>query len=93
VNLPLFVDSALAVLSHLFGGAVMGADPARSVVDGRGKVHGYERLYVADAAALPTTLGVNPQHTIMGVAATFAEGLLQAPQSKPKARAATPVAA
>ncbi|MCB9651088.1 MAG: GMC family oxidoreductase [Deltaproteobacteria bacterium] len=83
----------VAVLSHLFGGAVMGADPARSVVDGTGKVHGYERLYVADAAALPTTLGVNPQHTIMGVAATFAEGLLSAQGQKPKPRASTPAAA
>ena len=34
------------------------------------------RLYVADAAALPTTLGVNPQHTIMGLAKYRAEQLL-----------------
>ena len=68
----------VAIMSHLFGGAVMGSDPRRSVVDGRGKVHGYEDLYVADASALPTVLGVNPQHTIMGIAKLRAQELLDA---------------
>jgi choline dehydrogenase-like flavoprotein len=31
---------------------------------------------VADASVIPTNLGVNPQHTIMGLAATFAADLL-----------------
>ncbi|MEZ4288287.1 MAG: GMC family oxidoreductase [Polyangiales bacterium] len=31
----------VAILSHLFGGCVMGADPATSVCDGNGRVHGY----------------------------------------------------
>ena len=48
------------------------------MVDGRGKVHGYEDLYVADASALPTVLGVNPQHTIMGIAKLRAQELLDA---------------
>ena len=56
----------LAILSHLFGGCVMGKDPARSVCDGRGRVHGYGGLVVADASVIPTNLGVNPQHTIKG---------------------------
>lgn len=66
----------IAVLSHLFGGCVMGNDPARSVVDGKGRVHGVEGLTVADASVIPTNLGVNPQHTIMGLATVFAEALL-----------------
>jgi len=66
----------IAILSHLFGGCVMGSDPRTSVVDGRGRVHGYEGLLVADASVIPTNLGVNPQHTIMGLAATFAAALL-----------------
>jgi len=78
----------LAVLSHLFGGCVMGADPSRSVVDAAGKVHGHEGLYVVDASVLPSTLGVNPQHTIMGVAGHFAERLLG---TTPKPRVASPV--
>jgi choline dehydrogenase-like flavoprotein len=39
-------------------------------------VHGYEGLLIVDGAAIPTNLGVNPQHTIMGLAATFAEQLV-----------------
>jgi choline dehydrogenase-like flavoprotein len=54
----------------------MGTNPETSVVNENGKVHHYDRLYVADAAALPTTLGVNPQHTIMGLAKYRAEQLL-----------------
>ena len=67
-----------SILSHLFGGCVTGVDPGRSVVDPRGWVHGYENLMVADASAIPTTLGVNPQHTIMGLARVRAWELLGA---------------
>ena len=63
------------VISHLFGGCVMGADPRRSVVGPDLHVHGVRNLHVVDAAALPTTLGVNPQHTIMAVAQVVAERL------------------
>ncbi|MCA2978831.1 MAG: hypothetical protein INH37_11135, partial [Myxococcaceae bacterium] len=66
----------IAVLTHLFGGCVMGADPDRSVVDGEGRVHGYQGLVVADASVIPTNLGVNPQHTIMALARLNAEALL-----------------
>jgi choline dehydrogenase-like flavoprotein len=40
-------------------------------------VHGYEGLVVADASAIPTNLGVNPQHTIMALASVYAEDLLE----------------
>jgi choline dehydrogenase-like flavoprotein len=73
---PLDPRAYIAILSHLFGGCVMGDDPARSVTDGRGRVRGYESLVVADASVIPTNLGVNPQHTIMGLAMIFAEDLL-----------------
>lgn len=73
---PLDPQKYIAILSHLFGGAVMGADPAKSVVDGLGRVHGYRNLVVADASVIPTNLGVNPQHTIMALAQVFAEALL-----------------
>lgn len=63
------------VLSHLFGGAVMGGDPQRSVVGPDLHVRGVRDLHVACAAALPTTLGVNPQHTIMAVARILATRL------------------
>ncbi|HSQ62443.1 MAG TPA: GMC family oxidoreductase [Polyangiaceae bacterium] len=73
---PLDPRRYVAILSHLFGGCVMGRDEATSVTDARGRVHGVEGLVVADASVIPTNLGVNPQHTIMGLAMTFAEELL-----------------
>jgi choline dehydrogenase-like flavoprotein len=73
---PLDPRAYVAVLSHLFGGCAMDADPRRGVVDERGAVHGVRGLHVVDAAAIPTTIGVNPQHTIMGLAAAWAEALV-----------------
>jgi choline dehydrogenase-like flavoprotein len=77
-TLPLEPRAWTSILSHLFGGAVMGADPERSVCDPKGRVRGYERLVVADASAIPTTLGVNPQHTIMALSKLRARELLDA---------------
>jgi choline dehydrogenase-like flavoprotein len=74
---PLDPRPYLAILSHLFGGCVMGRDPQRSVTDERGRVRGYENLIVCDASVIPTNLGVNPQHTIMALARVFAEDLLE----------------
>ncbi len=73
---PLDPRCYIAILSHLFGGCAMSANPAQGVVDANGKVHGLEGLYVVDAAAIPTTIGVNPQHTIMGLASAWAEKLV-----------------
>jgi choline dehydrogenase-like flavoprotein len=79
---PLDPRAYVAILSHLFGGCVMGKDRARSVCDGEGRVHGYDGLYIADASAIPTNLGVNPQHTIMSLARYWAEGLLRGATSR-----------
>lgn len=68
----------VSILSHLFGGCMMGQDPARSVCDGNGRVHGYANLLVADASAIPSNLGVNPQHTIMGLARVWSQRMLEA---------------
>ena len=65
---PLDPRACVAVISPLFGGCVMGSDPARSVVDDHGRVHGHTGLVVCDASVIPTNHGVNPQHTIMGLA-------------------------
>ena len=75
---PLDPRAYVAIMSHLFGGCVMGTDPDLSVCDTRGAVHGVQGLYIADASAIPTTLGVNPQHTIMALARLRAHQLLDA---------------
>lgn len=73
LKVPLKPRNFLCILSHLFGGAPMAADPARGACDGQGRVFGTQGLVVACAAAIPTTLGVNPQHTIMALARMRAE--------------------
>lgn len=70
---PLDPRRYIAIMSHLFGGAVMGVDPRKAVCDSAGRVHGVQGLAVADASLMPTVLGVNPQHTIMALARYVAE--------------------
>jgi len=79
---PLDPRAYVAILSHLFGGCIMGADPAKSVCDAHGRVHGRKGLVIADASAIPTNLGVNPQHTIMALACHFASTLLDDPPAE-----------
>jgi cholesterol oxidase len=54
--------------AHVLGGAVIGADASRGVVDARQRVFGYENLLVCDGAAVPANIGVNPSLTITAMA-------------------------
>jgi cholesterol oxidase len=54
--------------AHVLGGAAIGADPSRGVVDARQRVFGYENLLVCDGAAVPANVGVNPSLTITAMA-------------------------
>lgn len=74
---PLDARNYIAVMSHLFGGAVMGDDPKHSICDHKGRVHQVPNIVVADAAVMPSNIGVNPQHTIMGLASYFAREALE----------------
>jgi choline dehydrogenase-like flavoprotein len=59
----------VAVFSaHAMGGCAMGRDPERSVVDSRLKVHWLDNVWVVDGSVFPTSLGVNPMETILGIA-------------------------
>jgi choline dehydrogenase-like flavoprotein len=62
---------------HPLGTARMGADPATSVVDPDHCVHGVENLYVVDGSSVPSSLGVNPQITIMALATRAADILAE----------------
>ncbi len=49
------------------------------MVDPDLRVHGVEGLFVADGSVVPTSLGVNPQITIMALATRLADHLLGRP--------------
>ena len=54
--------------AHLLGGAVIGADATRGVIDTNLRVFGYRNLLVCDGAAMPANPGVNPSLTITALA-------------------------
>ncbi|HEY8493350.1 MAG TPA: GMC family oxidoreductase [Myxococcota bacterium] len=60
---------------HPLGTARIAADAARGVCDPRHRVYGHEGLYVMDGSSVPTSLGVNPQVTIMALATRAARSL------------------
>lgn len=64
---------------HPLGTARADARPGRGVVDGDLKLHGAEGVYVADGSAVPSSIGVNPQITIMALASRLAFHLLGRP--------------
>lgn len=65
---------------HPLGGAIMGVNAERGVVDHRGRVYDpsqgltaiHPGLYVADSSIVPTSLGVNPLLTIAALAERIA---------------------
>jgi choline dehydrogenase-like flavoprotein len=68
---------------HGVGSARMGIDPRSSVVDSRCRVHGFENLYVVDAAALPSPGAVNTGLTLMAVALRAADHIAGRSMARP----------
>jgi choline dehydrogenase-like flavoprotein len=54
---------------HPQGGNPMGGDSSKAVVDSHSKFYGLGGLFVCDASVFPTSLGVNPQVTVMALGA------------------------
>jgi choline dehydrogenase-like flavoprotein len=54
---------------HPTGTAAAGSDPARHPVDPHGRLRGITGVWIADASILPSCPGVNPQISIMALAA------------------------
>jgi choline dehydrogenase-like flavoprotein len=51
------------------GGCKMGDDPSRAVVRSSDlRHHTLENLHIVDGSVFPTSLGVNPQESIYGLA-------------------------
>lgn len=64
---------------HPLGTTRMGGSPEHSVVNEDGKCWGVDDLYVVDGGVLPTSLGVNPQLSIMTVALRMARRIAETP--------------
>ena len=54
--------------AHLLGGAAIGADASRGVVDRDLRVFGYRNMMIVDGSAMPANPGVNPSLTITALA-------------------------
>ncbi|MDH3429556.1 MAG: GMC family oxidoreductase [Gammaproteobacteria bacterium] len=50
--------------AHILGGAAIGSDATRGVVDADHHVFGYENLIICDGSVVPANPGVNPSLTI-----------------------------
>ena len=59
--------------AHPLGSCRMGEDPRTSVVDRNCQTHDVKGLFVVDGSVMPTSLGVNPQITILSIAEKSAE--------------------
>ncbi|MEK6572389.1 MAG: GMC family oxidoreductase, partial [Bacteroidota bacterium] len=53
---------------HPQGGNIMSRNPALGVVNEKFQVYGYDNLFVCDASVFPSSVGVNPQLTVMALA-------------------------
>jgi hypothetical protein len=63
---------------HPLGTCRAGDDPAWTVLDADLAVRGVDGVWVADGSAVPSSIGVNPQITIMALATRLAYHLLGA---------------
>ena len=59
--------------AHPLGTCAMAASPDRGVVDFEHRVFGTDNLHIVDGSTVPTSLGVNPQMTIMAMALRAAD--------------------
>lgn len=69
------IPTGLLAGQHQAGTCRMGTDPASSVTDPHGRVHGHDNLWVADASVHVTNGSVNPALTIMALAHRLARKL------------------
>ncbi|MGI0012580.1 MAG: GMC family oxidoreductase N-terminal domain-containing protein [Nitrososphaera sp.] len=70
-------DGLMLGSAHPQGGNRMGNIEEECVVDSDCKVFGFDNLHVCDASVFPTALGVNPQLTVMALAALTADKIVK----------------
>ena len=83
-DIPKLVDKILNDEKNLLLGSAnpqsgnkIGTSEVNSVVDSDCKVHGFENLFVCDSSVFPTSVGVNPQITVMTVASIVASRIIK----------------
>ena len=62
------LESEAGISTHQLGSCRMGNDPASSVTDRNGRVHGVPNVYVADGSVMVNPGGFNPSLTIQALA-------------------------
>ena len=71
------VSSLLLTAYHPLGTARIAADKNKGVCDSNHKVFDWENLYVMDGSAVPSSLGANPQVTIMSLSTRAARKIAE----------------
>jgi len=74
---PLGPNRVAVFTAHQMGGCGMGTDAKSSVVDAGLRHHHLANLFVLDGSVFPTSLGANPQESIMGISSWAAERMLR----------------
>lgn len=69
INIPCILNKRYSELMtiHVMGSCPMGEDRSICAVNSWGRLHGLERIYIADASVFPGALGANPQGTLMAL--------------------------
>lgn len=76
---PFATNRAVVFSAHVMGGLGLGDDPKRGCVNSSDfRLHGIDNLHVVDGSLFPTSLGVNPQLSIYGLARLAATRLASA---------------
>lgn len=63
-----WVEPRVSSAFHMMGTCPMGVDAENSVVDSRFRVHGIDRLHIADASVIPLPISRGPAATVMVLA-------------------------
>ena len=71
-------DAIELMTVHIMGTARMARSPADGATDAAGAIFGVRGLVVADASVLPSSIGVNPQETIVAMTLRNCERWLEA---------------
>ena len=74
-ELPMKKFRTTLFTAHLMGGCGMSENPARGVVNSRGRHHQIANLFVMDGSVFPTSIGANPQLSIFALSAQNAAAL------------------